>query len=247
MRQVGLMDSSTLCWKKPLWSDVDAAAWPSRGWALLWVTLLLLAGGGPLHAAEAAAPPSWPVTLQHGTDGVLLSARVPFNLPPALEDALHKGIPLHFVWESTVLRRRWYWSDKPVAQVARTVRLAYQPLIRRWRVSVVDGWPNSGNTSALHQNFDALNEAWASVSRVSGWKIADPARLSPDEDYRVQLGFRLDVAALPGPLQMGMLSTQERGPSVGQTLLLPPLGGVSEIGQPVRDATVQTLQPDTAP
>ena len=177
---------------------------------------------------------------------MLLSARVPLTLTPALEEALHKGIPLHFVWESTVLRRRWYWSDKTVWRAARTVRLAYQPLIRRWRVSVVDGLPNSTNTSALHQNFDTLNEAWPSVSRVSGWKIADPTRLSPDEDYRVLLGFRLDVTALPGPLQMGMLSTQERGLSTEQTLLLPPLGGVSEMGQPVRDATVQTLRPDTA-
>lgn len=246
MRQVDLMGSSTLCWKKPQWSDV-ATGWPSHGWVLLWTALLLLAVSGRLHAAEAAAPPSWPITLHHGTDGVLLSARVPLTLTPALEEALHKGIPLHFVWESTVLRRRWYWSDKTVWRAARTVRLAYQPLIRRWRVSVVDGLPNSTNTSALHQNFDTLNEAWPSVSRVSGWKIADPTRLSPDEDYRVQLGFRLDVTALPGPLQMGMLSTQERGLSTEQTLLLPPLGGVSEMGQPVRDATVQTLRPDTAP
>ena len=129
--------------------------------------------------------------------------------------------------------------------MARTVRLAYQPLTPRWRVSVTDGLPNSAAASALHQNFDSLAQAWPSLSRVAGWKLADGARLAPDDDYRVQVGFRLEVAALPGPLQIGLLPTQDWGLALSQTLLLPPLGGTSELGQPARDATVQTLNADT--
>lgn len=250
------MDFSTLCCKKPRWLEwvvcLRPDDWPGLwavcrlcgGWALLWATLLLGATSGRLYAAEAA-PPAWPVTVQHSADGVLLSARAPFTLTPALEEALHKGVPLHFVWDSTLLRRRWYWRDKVVLRAARTVRLAYQPLTRRWRVSVTDGLPNGAAASALHQNFDSLAHAWPSVSRVAGWKLADAARLVPDDDYQVQVGFRLEVAALPGPLQIGLLPTQDWGLALSQTLLLPPLGGTSELGQPARDATVQTLNADT--
>lgn len=251
------MDSSTLCYKNPRWLERIASLYLGNnwlglrivyrlygGWALLWGALLCSVNMGRLHAAEAA-PPSWPVTVQHTADGVLLSARVPFTLTSALEEALYKGVPLHFVWDSTLLRRRWYWRDKAVVRAARTVRLAYQPLIRRWRVSVADGLPGSGNASALHQNFDNLADAWPSVNRVAGWKLADAARLSPDDDYRVQVAFRLEVTALPGPLQIGLLPTLDWSPALSQTLLLPPLGGTSEVGQPVRDATVQTLNVDS--
>lgn len=227
------------------WPGVWVGCRLCAGWALLWVVALVFNASisGRLHAAEAA-PPAWPVTVQHTADGVLLSARSPFTLTPALEEALYKGVPLHFVWDSALLRRRWYWRDKAVLRAARTVRLAYQPLTRRWRVSVTDGLPNSGTASALHQNFDSLADAWPSVSRIAGWKLADAGRLAQDDDYRVQVGFRLEVTALPGPLQIGLLPTQDWGLALSQSLLLPPLGGTSEVGQPVRDATVQTLNPD---
>jgi len=63
--------------------------------------------------------------------GVLLSANVKFELPPVIDDALDKGIPMFFVAEATLLRDRWYWYDKQVTSVARHMRLSYQPLTRR--------------------------------------------------------------------------------------------------------------------
>jgi hypothetical protein len=38
--------------------------------------------------------------------------RCSFDLPPAVDDALQKGIPMFFVAEATLLRDRWYWYDK---------------------------------------------------------------------------------------------------------------------------------------
>ena len=64
-------------------------------------------------------------------DGLLLTANINFDLPPVIEDALAKGIPMFFVAESALLRDRWYWYDKHVASATRHMRLTkYQATIR---------------------------------------------------------------------------------------------------------------------
>src|SRR5207245_271542 len=47
---------------------------------------------------------------------VLLSAQFDVELTPALDQALHKGIPLYFTVEFELARPRWYWVDEKVAQ-----------------------------------------------------------------------------------------------------------------------------------
>ena len=96
------------------------------------LALLPAAGAGP-----GGAPQRWPqLRLERSDDGLLLTATVKFELPAAVEDALLKGIPMFFVAEADVFRDRWYWTDKKVARHARHMRLAYQPLTRRWRLNV---------------------------------------------------------------------------------------------------------------
>ena len=86
------------------------------------------------------AAPAWAenaeltaLRVEHSDEGLFLTARVDFTLSPVVEDALHKGIPVHFVAEADVLRERWYWYDRNVASAQRYMRVAYQPLTRRWR------------------------------------------------------------------------------------------------------------------
>ena len=67
------------------------------------------------------------------------SARLQF--PRGVQDALERGIPVYFVAEALVLRKRWYWRDERVARVSRTWRLAFQPLTSTWRVGIGGyGW-----------------------------------------------------------------------------------------------------------
>ena len=142
-----------------------------------------------------------------------------------MDDALHKGVPLHFVWQAEVLRPRWYWADQKVVSLSRVVRLAYQPLTRRWRLSGSSGLPgDAGVVNALHQNVDTLQEALAIVTRVSGWKVADGSVLAPDTAYRVQLRFRLDGGLLPRTFQIGVPGRDERAVDVFQVLNVPALG-----------------------
>ena len=175
---------------------------------------LLLALGAGLARAEAADVTQ--LRLERADEGVLLSASVEFELPPAVEDALLKGIPMFFVAEASLLRDRWYWYDKQVASAQRHMRLSYQPLTRRWRLQV-SAQPIGSSGLALGQNFDTREEALAAVQHIARWKIADLSALEPDARYSVEFQFRLDVSQLPRPFQIGAVGHADWNISAART------------------------------
>ncbi|NCY26930.1 MAG: DUF4390 domain-containing protein [Alphaproteobacteria bacterium] len=86
---------------------------------LVWVCLGLFA-----TAVRAEIPvEAVQFRVDRGAEDVSLSVQLRFELPPAVEDALLKGIPVYFAVEADVLRERWYWTDKKVASAARNIRL----------------------------------------------------------------------------------------------------------------------------
>jgi hypothetical protein len=152
-------------------------------------------------------------------EGLLLSANVNFELPPAVDDALTKGIPMFFVAEAVLLRDRWYWTDKQVTTATRHMRLSFQPLTRRWRL-VTSASPIGSSALALGQNFDTREEALAAIQRISHWKIAEPSDLDPDARYNVDFRFRLDVSQLPRPFQIGAVGHSDWSISVSRNVRL---------------------------
>lgn len=143
-------------------------------------------------------------------DDILVSAQMQFEIPAAVEDALVKGIPMVFVAEADVLRERWYWYDKKVVTAQRHMRLAYQPLTRRWRLNINVGAGAATPVGlALNQSLDTLAQAMAVIKRISRWKIADVADLDPAVKYKVEFRYRLDLAQLPRPFQIGALGQSE--------------------------------------
>ena len=161
----------------------------------------LLAVAVPVCAQSATAEITQ-LRLERSEDGILLSSTVRFELPPVVEEALEKGIPMFFVAEAALFRDRWYWYDKQVSYAARHMRLSYQPLTRRWRL-VVSSAPIGNSGGALGQTFDTRDEALAAVQRISRWKIADLSELDPEARHNVDFRFRLDVSQLPRPFQIG--------------------------------------------
>lgn len=199
MHRVITMDSFTAYWKSL-----------QRSLALLLagVCLLLLQAG----AAQAQVLPAEisQLRLERSDDGVFLTALVQFELSVAVEDAVFKGIPVYFVAEAQLLRDRWYWYDKKLASKTRRWRLSYHPLTRRWRVSVMQDASVGGSSGvALTQNFEALREAIAFLSRLSRWKIADASDVETDARHNVDFSFRLDLSELPRPFQIGILGQNE--------------------------------------
>lgn len=199
---------STTAFSMPAWTSPPPDARPlPRSWRRLWLLAVCAWLCCALHLGAARAddtPAEIGVAVQRTADGLFITARLPLALGPAVEEALLKAVPLYFVYQAEVHEPRWYWADKRIASTTRTLRLAYQPLTRRWRLSVATGPTTANAVYALHQNFDALPDALSAIGRVARWRVADGARLDDDARYTVDFRFRLDLSLLPRPLQIGV-------------------------------------------
>lgn len=178
---------------------------PSRRTLLLRAASVLAAGSVGMRAqAQLSGAGRTQVELsqlqvQRSDEGLLLSYAVRFELPRDVEDALLKGIAVVFSARAEVFRERWYWYDRSRAVAQRHWRLSYQPLTRRWRVSV----------EGLSQHYGSLSEALAVMQRSSRWRIMDQAPANDDRDHYVEFSFQLDRDELPRPLQIGLSDQSE--------------------------------------
>ena len=180
--------------------------WSMR-WMLGWVLCLgLVQINLPASAADLGQ-----FNVERADDGVYLSANVRFELPGPVEDALVKGIAMFFVVEADIYQSRWYWTDRRVASAARTIRLAYHPLTRVWRVNIVNGVVQgvSGLRATLNQNYETLTDALSAVQRLSRWRVADNADIEPDASYKLVFSFSLDLSQLPRPFQIGVVGQKD--------------------------------------
>lgn len=148
--------------------------------------------------------------VERSNESILLTTAVKFELPVAVEEALLKGVAIIFVAEVDVYRERWYWMNKKVISAERHLRLAYQPLTRRWRLSMASGviTPSALGIS-LNQSFDTLGDALAALQRQSRWKIAEASEIDADQKHTVNFQFSLDLTQLPRPLQIGTLGQSD--------------------------------------
>jgi hypothetical protein len=188
---------------------------PVRRRVLQGLALLPVLGWLPLRAQDQDAGPAVELALLRlaRVEGELrldFSARL--TLSRAVEEALQRGVPLYFVAEVALYRRRWYWRDERIARVARRWRIAYQPLTGSWRVGL----------GALNQSYASLFEALGAVSGSAGWTIAALSQIDPDSRHYVEFSYRLDTAQLPSPMQIGLGGQPEWELSVERTLRVEP-------------------------
>ena len=157
--------------------------------AVLLLCLSMLGVGGPAWAQGIEL-----TTLKLDRSDTMLSLdfAVRITLPRAVEDALHRGVPVYFVAQADVYRPRWYWRDERIAHVARSWRVAYQPLTSTWRVSL----------GGLNQSYPSLAEALSLMSRASGWKLLELSQL--ETGLYIDFSYRLDNSQLPSPMQIGL-------------------------------------------
>jgi hypothetical protein len=135
-------------------------------------------------------------------DGYVLSADFAFDLNQRLEDAVSKGLVLHFVAEFVLTRPRWYWLDETLVSRSQTYRLSYHALTRQYRLS----------TGGLHQSFDSLSDALRVLRRLRNWEVvekADGSGVRPGEIYVAALRLRLDISQLPRPFQISALGNRD--------------------------------------
>ena len=173
----------------------------SRSIAERWRRLLCLLLWLPLLAWAAEIEVNNP-QLRASDDGYVLNADFAFDLNARLEEAVTKGVALHFVAEFELGRPRWYWFDDKLVTRTQTVRLAYHALTRQYRVTTGGG---------LHQSYGTLTEALRAVSRLRNWLVVERGDKAPKSGDTLQaaLRIRLDLNQLPRPFQISALGNKD--------------------------------------
>ncbi len=128
-----------------------------------------------------------------------LNAKFLFDLPPALEDAVNKGIALYFVTEFKLSRPLWYWFDEEPVSISRITRISYHPLMRQYGVS----------TGGLQLRFNTLDEALNIVKSIRGWHVIEQSMLEPNQTYTAALRLYLDTSQMPKPFQIHAVNARD--------------------------------------
>jgi hypothetical protein len=177
--------SITPCWKRLLERGLI-------GLLLAFAMLLPLAvQAGSIELGRAAVIPT--------EDGYALSADFAVDLGPRLEEAVSRGVPLHFLLEFDITRPRWYWANERVAERTINYRLAYNALTRHYRLSA----------GALHQNFESLADALRTLGRIVSLPVAERGALKPGESYAAAVRLSLDRSQLPKPFQVDAIGNKD--------------------------------------
>ena len=121
--------------------------------------------------------------------GLVLDADFEFELTPRLAEVLANGVPLYFVVEFELGRRRWYWLDEKVASKKLEMRVSYHPLSRQYRLA----------TGPLQQNFASLQDVLNVMKHVRSWLVVDRTESFADADYEAAVRLHLDTGLLPKP------------------------------------------------
>ncbi len=164
-----------------------------RGWLLALLCLPLVVWAAEIEVSNPL--------LGAGEDGYTISAEFRFELNPRLEEAVTKGVTLHFVADFELTRPRWYWLDEKLISRSQTYRLSYHALTRQYRLT----------TGGLHQSFATLSEAMQVLARLRNWVVAERGDkgLKAGENYEAALRLRLDITQLPRPFQITALGNKD--------------------------------------
>lgn len=158
---------------------------------LVGMLLLGIAQAGSIEPKSAAIIPD--------ERGWAVNAEFAIQIGARLEEAVGKGVPLHFRFEIQIKRKRWYWIDEHLVGRVVKYRLSYQALTRQYRLSL-------GN---LHQNYDSLDEAIRALGRVARLHVADKGALPTGEPLIAAVRLSLDHTQLPKPLQIDALADRD--------------------------------------
>jgi hypothetical protein len=134
-------------------------------------------------------------SVTHNEEGVHLSYDVNLELARSVDEALSKAVPLFFVAQAEVFRKRFYWTDPRVGSAVRRWRIVFQPLTSTWRVTFDGG---------LSQNYVSRSEAFAAMGHATRWKVAESAQIAEGRRHYIQFSYRLDTSQLPHAMQIGI-------------------------------------------
>lgn len=137
--------------------------------------------------------------LQPFEDSYALSADIDIDFDEAIEEAVSKGVALHFLIEFQVVKPWKYWFDDEIVTVSKSVTLSYHALSRQYLV----------NHSTHQKSFETLDEAKDALMQISNWKVMDKSFIEKTEAYNAALLVRLDQSKLPKAIQVDAIGSEK--------------------------------------
>jgi len=180
---------NTTAFTTPCWRNAFSCLW-------VRLALVLLGMAFVAHTSAAEGIQVKSAELKLNNDAYELNAEIAISLSKNLEDALKKGLVLHFQTEFELSRLRSWWFNESVTEASRASILSYHLLLRRYYLE----------TNYQLKTYDTLNEALAALGHIEGWPVAERKLLKPKQPYKGELRLRLNVSQLPKPLQINALS-----------------------------------------
>lgn len=128
-----------------------------------------------------------------------LNADVDIDLDDDIEQAVNKGVALHFLIEFQVVKPWKYWFDDEIMTVTKSVILSYHALSRQYLVNY-----------GMHQkSFETLYEAKDALLEINNWKVLEKSLIEKNEVYNAALLIRLDQSKLPKAIQVEAIGSEK--------------------------------------
>jgi hypothetical protein len=163
---------------------------------LIWLTLLMLAGG--VSTADDAEPfvvRSAGFNLDQSL--LLLDLVVDSEIPDYISIAIDQGFSVPIMFEVEILARKQYWFDDRIVSLKQQYQMHYQPMLNSYVVFDVN--------SSERRYFDNRRSAVRFVEVVYNYPMLNIRNLVPDREYYARVRFGIDSAELPLPLQSNTL------------------------------------------
>ncbi len=156
---------------------------------LLWSTGIAHAAGISVERAD----------LVQAEEAYQLDADFGVEFSPEIEEAVNKGVALHFLVEFALMESRSYWFDEEITSSSQTIRLSYHALSRQYLLNI-----------GSHQaTFPTLPEALKALGHVQNWPVVEKSQIRKGTPYYAMLRMRLDHGRLPKPLQVSAIGTDK--------------------------------------
>ena len=132
-------------------------------------------------------------------DAYLLNADFAIEFSHEIEEAINKGVALHFLVEFVLMEERKYWFDDETSSASLSIRLSYHALTRQYLI----------NIGSHQMTYPTLDEAKAALGQVHEWPVVEKDAFKKGTPYYAMLRMRLDHSRLPKPLQVSAIGSDK--------------------------------------
>jgi hypothetical protein len=134
-------------------------------------------------------------------DHYVLAADIDYFLSEQVNEALQNGVPIFWSIFVKIEKKRWFWSNKTLAEQRLRYRLQYHALLNMYRVL-------NENTGALN-SFSTLTAALNTMATVRDFNLMSTEALDQNAQYQVVIKAEFEENALPLPLRIHLLANSQ--------------------------------------